>query len=306
MFFRPEILAIQLALSHCMVRTREPKDWDAGDNSFVHTMHKFVHQFVDVFPLYFISNNTNMRYIWYRLSTKNRVCLCVEGLTSQTGNEVVVNDMTPGYVSSTVSRNEFNALQGVVDKLVVDNQKLQNYNKCMREQSEKQQHQIEMMMLMYDYASIRKEDPPVNIKQTAVLKLVADVHPMPINPFKKLRPAEDLPVPNVQVEEKIEEVPKLSPVVEAPVSEASKDVPFSSQSRLMLGLSQPKVVKNIIIKNKSPYTKKEDALLIEYAKKNHDLGGKKVWKILEAKGTIPGRSFESLRNRYLRHLRPHL
>lgn len=44
--------------------------------------------------------------------------------------------------------------------------------------------------------------------------------------------------------------------------------------------------------------------ILEFASKNRsEVGGKKVWKVLQDSGAIPNRTYESLRTRYHRYLK---
>lgn len=74
-----------------MVRTRVPSDWDIGDDSFVHTLHRFVYKNFDLFPMFFVSNQTSMKKIWYRVRKTPAPCKCCSGLNPSKGKSTNAN-----------------------------------------------------------------------------------------------------------------------------------------------------------------------------------------------------------------------
>jgi len=125
------MLAIQMAMSHCMVRTRHPNDWDEGDSNFVHVMHNHIFVYCDVFPMYFVTNHNNMRNVWYRLQKSPAICMCLKGLVPIVSQDIVLN-MDRGYKTIPVNRNEFK-------KIVKRMDFIESENKVLKEKLERQQ-----------------------------------------------------------------------------------------------------------------------------------------------------------------------
>ena len=63
-------------------------------------------------------------------------------------------------------------------------------------------------------------------------------------------------------------------------------------------------------KFRTPYTKQEDLSIISFIKRRkgakNEIGGNRVWKILEDENVCPGRSWESMRERWRRFISKNL
>ena len=61
---------------------------------------------------------------------------------------------------------------------------------------------------------------------------------------------------------------------------------------------------------RTPYTKKEDLSIISFIKQRkrakNEIGGNRMWKILEDNNVCPGRSWESMRERWRRFISKNL
>lgn len=129
-------LAVGLVPLHG-VSTRFPSDWDEGHNSFVHVMHRFAFQYIDVFPMYFTTDNTQMRKVWYGVKKSHNACLCLKGITNvrTVTSSLPTNNMTHGYEEQftvPVARSELIELRSMVHEL-------QEQNKYFIEQMKRQQ-----------------------------------------------------------------------------------------------------------------------------------------------------------------------
>lgn len=97
-------------------------------------------------------------------------------------------------------------------------------------------------------------------------------------------------------------VSTVIPVTTVQSSFSSVTASTSKRGNTMWLNPPPKVAK--IFSTNAPYTAKEDRLILEFASKNvAEVGGKRVWKVLQESGVIPNRTFESLRTRYHRYLK---
>lgn len=113
------MLVSQLVLSHAMKTTTKPSDWDAGDGSVVHALHGFVYESVDVFPIYFVYDNTNVRYEWYGVKKARSNCPCLKGLPE-------------GFGGHVVDANEVTKLRKTVDVSCRQNEQLQKEPNLLR------------------------------------------------------------------------------------------------------------------------------------------------------------------------------
>lgn len=294
-----------------MVKTRGSSDWDSGDKSFVHSMHKFVHSNVDVFPMYFISNNKQMQNIWYRVKQVPRVCACVQELVAMDVFEAVTNSMAGEYVSTPVVINEFNNLKVKVSMLQSFNDEHVKSNILFKQRVDNQQSQIDNLFTIYQF--LQPQPPPTEpdilaVSPLPVLEPVTESlgpsegthNPCNIGLIETpVQPAHDV-VSNVE--------PVEPPALPAPAMATTPPSTHAPAMTLTYPASFMSLIQNgsaIFAANK-PYTKQEDNIIIEFAKKNVNRGGKILWKNLEASGLLPGRTHQSLRNRYLLHIWPKL
>jgi len=120
-YIRPQLLVVQLCVSHCMRGTQLPSDWDSGEGSFVYVIHQFVYKYVDIFPMYLVSNNSDMCYLWYHVRKIPKCCNCCDHLIARTldGNN---------YNSSVTS---IPTVANVGPMQQDDNASLANHNRTM-------------------------------------------------------------------------------------------------------------------------------------------------------------------------------
>lgn len=294
-----------------MVKTRVSGDWDNGAGSFVHLMHKFVHSNIDVFPMYFISNNIQMKNIWYRVINVPRVCVCVQDLVAMD----VTNSIAEGNVSTPVGENEFNNLKGKVLMLQSLNDEQVKLNILLKQRLDNQQFQIDNLLTRCQYLQpwpLPTTEPgiPAVCPLPALEPVSESLIPYKFthNPYEirlietPVQPAldvqlnmepDELPVqPDLDVELNMEPVePPLPPT---PATATTCPTP-------LMGLVQ--TTSRAIVPTNKPYTKQEDCILVEFVKNNIKHEGKAIWKNLESTGLLPGRTHDSLRNRYLLHIR---
>jgi len=88
--------------------------------------------------MYFTTDNTQMRKVWYGVKKSHTACLCLKDITNvrtAVTSSLPTNNMTYGYEEQstvTVARAELNELRSMV-------QELQEQNKYLSEQMKRQQ-----------------------------------------------------------------------------------------------------------------------------------------------------------------------
>jgi len=288
-----------------------PSDWDNGQNSFIHSLHRHIFVYCDVFPMFFITNNVNMKNIWYKIHKNDKECMCLKGLVPVEGTQLT-NNMERGYTPTPVARHECSPI--VLETLKM----LKSENIMLKERLDKQQRQIDFMAIQMQYALQQKiEKSPLEIRNVNV-----GVHEVDLNPFichKKVKhnnPAvivEDRPDVQAGITQKhvdgTSEESNNEPNVENTMEHEHVEIVQRTRSDKpnpagFMGLKQvPK--KKKIVKTNMAYTLREDKIIIDHVRKNgtENLSGKQTWIKLQDSGVLPGRSFWSIRNRYLRYLK---
>ena len=108
-----------------MVRTLFPSEWNEGHESFAHVMQRFVYKHVDVFPVYFVSDNTGQRKLWYGDRKSRTDCQCLKNVNFVPPVPLPANDMPRGCEEQPtlpVARAEIDELRSMVVKLQEQNQ----------------------------------------------------------------------------------------------------------------------------------------------------------------------------------------
>jgi len=194
----------------------------------------------------------------------------------------------------------------------------------LKERLDKEQSQIDFMAIQIQYALQQKtsEKRPLEIRNVSV-----GVHEVDLNPFKCHKKVKYNGPTGAQLI--VEDRPDVQAVIaEQQVDGASKSNSDGQDMQTVLvahehvevvqrtrsdkpnpagfmGLQQVPKQKKKIVKTNMAYTLREDKIIIEHVRKNglENLGGKETWIKLQDSGVLPGRSFWSIRNRYLRYLK---
>lgn len=315
-----------------MVRLKDRSEWDVGQGSFVHSLHRFVFSNVDiVIPMFFISNNQSLKKIWYRVKKDDIPCPCCKGIVPSRGQKIDSHN-EGGYRGVPFSTAEFNLYKAANDA------RLKTLEEKVAEQEmviEKQRKVIEKYGILADY---KNAPQPGSVKGRLLWleRLVAGL-PNPPNPAVVVDAENPFKVPKRR---KIVMVANPVPPTSIPEEEAShtitqfvqeqqpeEEVPDTITQSVTVGENQlpgpvagpstsagasewanfgfkqfPKEVVKADT-SRQPYSPREDREILKWASNNPRVGGKETWKDLVASGLLPGRTFESLRNRYHRSLK---
>lgn len=328
-------------MSFAMKTTSGAEDWDQGDGSFVHSLHRFIWQNVNVFPMFFVTNAVLMKSIWYMVDKETQPCKCVAKMVPLAGplpSKKAPNE--GGYNDRPLSKAEFSLYtEKMEEKYEQRFAKMEAIVGNLQKVIERQDRIIEKFTLLADYGVIKVPPAPAPTpgpshvqgpvhgrpdrerEMTKKRKIVLVANPLPATPLSSV--AEQ---PEYEVRENIvptiaeegapvilsprQTVPEDFPVEEAPVKPSSgpgvvnPDVPVA-------GPSQVEGWRAFAFKQptkcptdpKRSYTPEEDRVILQWAK-DHPINthGKMIWKELEKSGLVPGRTFESLRTRYTRQL----
>eukprot|EP00102_Acyrthosiphon_pisum_P019890 XP_016657100.1 PREDICTED: uncharacterized protein LOC107882762 [Acyrthosiphon pisum] len=237
-FLRPRLLALQLVLSHCMVRTLFPSEWDEGHESFTHVIHRFVYKHVDVFPVYFVSDNTGQRKLWYGVRKSRTDCQCLKNVNVVPPVPLPSNDMSRGCVEQPtlpVARAEIDELRSMVVKL-------QEQNKFFSDQMKRQQVEINDLKILVGYRKAMDttaEEQPPTAKQPPIAEYTS------LNPFavaKKAQSTSERPSPAVLAVNDCSTASSAVPVQTITTADAAA----STSKRQTTWLNPPKKIAKIL------------------------------------------------------------